>query len=212
MGLRAYRATPEHGPVGWRVSRDVGEVKGTDYGGDRLPPPPGRCGIEFMRMVSTMLGRRVGAGVGALALMFMVGLSGCNQDNTPKEYNTLTQQNFVELCTNYLYTSTGEVTATDPATAATLDPALEATKTTIKSDVQAASQSDCLCMYSVFVNKMSIADFTTLNSDLKSDPEKAWNGVSSDIKDAVSKCASGSDANTATTTTTVASSSTTAAN
>ena len=188
---------------------DVGEAKGTDYGGDRLPPPPGRCGNEFMRMVSTMLGRRVGAGMGVLALVLMIGLGGCNEDNTPKEYNTLTQQNFVELCTNYLYTSSGEITATESANASTLDPALEATKTTIKSDVQGTSQSDCLCMYSVYVNKMSIADFTTLNSDLKSDPDKAWNGVPSDIKDAVRKCAPGPNATT-TTTMAVAPSTTTA--
>lgn len=196
--------------MGHELVVDVKGARGTGYGCDRLPPPPGRCGIEFMRMVSTMLGRRVGAGMGVLALVLMIGLGGCNEDNTPKEYNTLTQQNFVELCTNYLYTSTGEITATETANAATLDSALEATKTTIKSDVQGTSQSDCLCMYSVYVNKMSIADFTTLNSDLKSDPEKAWNGVSSDIKDAVSKCASGSN-DTATTTTTAVAPSTTAA-
>jgi hypothetical protein len=150
-------------------------------------------------MVSTMLGRRVGAGVVALALVAMIGLSGCNQDNTPKEYNTLTQQNFVELCTNYLYTSSGEITAINASSASTLDTALKPTGTTIKSDVKGTSQSDCLCMYAVFVDKMSIADFTTLNGDLKSDPEKAWNGVSSDIKDAVNKCAAGAAASTTTT-------------
>ena len=196
------------GPVGRPLVVDVGAPRGTDYGGDRLPPPPGRCGIKFMRMVSTMLGRRVGAGVVALALVAMIGLSGCNQDNTPKEYNTLTQQNFVELCTNYLYTSSGEITAIDASSASTLDPALKSTGTTIKSDTEATSESDCLCMYAVFVDKMSIADFTTLNGDLKSDPEKAWNGVSSEIKDGVSKCASGSAGSSTTTsaapTTTVA--------
>ena len=196
------------GPVGPPLVVDVGAARGTDYGGDRLPPPPGRCGIKFMRMVSTMLGRRVGAGVVALALVAMIGLSGCNQDNTPKEYNTLTQQNFVELCTNYLYTSSGEVTAINASSASTLDPALKSTGTTIKSDTDATSESDCLCMYAVFVDKMSIADFTTLNGDLKSDPEKTWDGVPSEIKDAVSKCASGTPDSTTTTsaapTTTVA--------
>jgi hypothetical protein len=187
---------------------DVGGSRGTGYGGDRLPPPPSRCGINFMRMVSTMLGRRVGAGAVALALVAMIGLSGCNQDNTPKEYNTLTQQNFVELCTNYLYTSSGEITAINASSASTLDPALKSTGTTIKSDTDATSESNCLCMYAVFVDKMSIADFTTLNGDLKSNPEKTWDGVPSEIKDAVSKCASGSTASSTTTsaapTTTVA--------
>ena len=156
-----------------------------------------------------MLGRRVGVGLGVLALLLMIGLSGCSEDNTPTEYNTLTQQNFVELCTNTLYTSTGTITAIDASSASTLDPALSSSNSTIKSDVQASSQSSCLCMYSVFVSQMSIADFTSLNSSLKSDPEGAWNGVPSNIKDAVSACASGTSAST---TTTVVSPSTTAAN
>lgn len=159
-------------------------------------------------MVSTMLGRRVGAGLGVFALLLMIGLSGCNNDNTPDEYNTLTQQNFVELCTNNLYSSTGTITAIDATSASTLDPALSSTNSTIKSDVQASSESSCLCMYAVFVDQMSIADFTTLNSNLKSDPEGAWNGVSPDIKGAVNNCASGT---TASTSTTVASPSTTTA-
>jgi hypothetical protein len=54
-------------------------------------------------------------------------------------------------------------------------------------------------MYAVFVDQMSIGDFTTLNSDLKSDPEKTWNGVSSEIKDALTKCAAGTAASTTTT-------------
>ena len=151
-------------------------------------------------MVSTMLGRRVGAGLGALALTLMIGLSGSNQDNTPKAYNTLTEQNFVELCTNHLYDSTGDLTDSATGdTTPTLDPALKSTGTTIKSGIDALSESACLCQYQVFVNKMSIADFTSLNSDLKSDPEKAWDGVSSEIKDAVTKCATGTSASTTTT-------------
>jgi len=148
-----------------------------------------------------MMGRRVGAGVVALALVCMIGLSGCEENNTPKEYNTLTQQNFVELCTNNYYKSTGEITvidASNASNASTLDPALSSTDSTIKSDVTATSQSDCLCMYSVYVNNMSIADFTSLNRDLKSDPEKAWDAVPADIKNAVSKCASGAGASTTT--------------
>jgi hypothetical protein len=151
-------------------------------------------------MVSTMLGRRVGAGMGVAALVLMIGLGGCNQDNTPKEYNTLTQQNFIELCTNYLYTSDGNVSAINASSASTLDPALTSTNSTIKSDVQASSEASCLCMYAIFVDQMPIADFTSLNSDLKSDPEKTWNGVSSTIKDSLSKCASGSSASSSTTT------------
>ena len=146
-----------------------------------------------------MLGRRVGAGVVGLALALIIGLTGCSQGNTPTEYNTLTQQNFVELCTNYLYTSSGEITAIDASTAATLDTALKATETTISSDVKGSSESSCLCMYSVFVDQMPIGDFTTLNSDLKSDPEKTWNGVSSEIKDSLTKCATGTTASTTTT-------------
>ena len=145
-----------------------------------------------------MMGRRVGARVLALALVCMIGLSGCEKDNTPKEYNTLTQQNFVELCTNNYYKSTGEITVIDASNASTLDPALSSTDSTIKSDVTATSQSNCLCMYSVYVNNMSIADFTSLNRDLKSDPEKAWDAVPADIKNAVSKCASGAGASTTT--------------
>jgi hypothetical protein len=198
MGRRAYRAVSADGPVGRPSVGDVGRPRGTDYGDDRLPPP-GRCGIDFMRMVSTMLGRRVGAGVVGLALALIIGLSGCSQGNTPTEYNTLTQQNFVELCTNYLYTSSGEITAINASTAATLDTALKATETTIAPDVKGSSESSCLCMYSVFVDQMPISDFTTLNSDLKSDPEKTWNGVSSEIKDSLTKCATGTTASTTTT-------------
>jgi hypothetical protein len=198
MGRRAYRAVSADGPVGRPSVGDVGRPRGTDYGDDRLPPPE-RCGIDFMRMVSTMLGRRVGAGVVGLALALIIGLSGCSQGNTPTEYNTLTQQNFVELCTNYLYTSSGEITAINASTAATLDTALKATETTIAPDVKGSSESSCLCMYSVFVDQMPISDFTTLNSDLKSDPEKTWNGVSSEIKDSLTKCATGTTASTTTT-------------
>jgi hypothetical protein len=198
MGRRAYRAVSADGPVGRPSVGDVGRPRGTDYGDDRLPPP-GRCGIDFMRMVSTMLGRRVGAGVVGLALALIIGLSGCSQGNTPTEYNTLTQQNFVELCTNYLYTSSGEITAIDASSAVTLDTALKATETTIAPDVKGSSESSCLCMYSVFVDQMPISDFTTLNSDLKSDPEKTWNGVSSEIKDSLTKCATGTTASTTTT-------------
>jgi len=195
MGVRAYRATLVSGPVGrvWIV--DVGNDEVTDYGCDRLPPPPGRCGIEFMRMVSTMLGRRVGAGVVALALVCMISLSGCKQDNTPKEYNTLTQQNFLELCTNHYYDSTNSTIAQ--------------TGNTIKSGIDASSQDQCQCQYDVFVKQMPInksaaqpgytgTNFTDLNSKLKTDPEAAWSTVPESITNAVKACMSSSSSGTAT--------------
>jgi hypothetical protein len=40
MGVRAYRATLVNGPVGRVWSVDVGNDEVTDYGDDRLPPPP----------------------------------------------------------------------------------------------------------------------------------------------------------------------------
>ena len=174
-----------------------------------------------------MLGRRVGAGVVVLAVVCMIGLGGCNQDNTPKTYNTLTEQNFVELCTNHLYESTGDIT--DSATGSTtpsLDPALKQTSTTIKSGVDGLTESQCLCQYQVFVNQIPInkaaapgstgPNFTDLNSKLKTDPEEAWATLPSSVTDAVRNCASGSGQSTpatgASTTTTVAATTTTAAN
>lgn len=190
------------GPVGRPLVVNVGGPRGTGYGGDRLPPPPGRCGIEFMRMVSTMLGRRVGAGAVALALVAMIGLSGCKQDNTPKAYNTLTEQNFVELCTNHLYESTGDLTDSTSGNAApSLDPALKSTGTTIKSGIDALSQDQCLCQYQVFVNQIPVnksaaqagysgPNFTDLNSKLKTDPETAWATLPDSVTTALKTCVS----------------------
>lgn len=165
-----------------------------------------------------MAGRRIGAGLLAVLAVATLGLTGCNQDNTPKAYNTLTQQNFVELCTNTYYKSTGDITGEQSAsTASTLDPALSPTGSTIKSNVQASDQSSCLCMYSVFVQQLPInkaaasagytgTNFTDLNAKLKTDPTGAWATLPDSVTSAVSACASGS-----TTTTTPASSTTTAA-
>ena len=156
-----------------------------------------------------MFGRRIGAGVLGVVVVATFGLTGCKPDNTPKAYNTLTQQNFVELCTNHYYTSSGTITDTESgATASTLDPALTSTNSTIAANVDASDQSSCLCMYSAFVAAMSIGDFTTLNKNLKSDPTSAWNNVPQGIKDAVTACGSGSSGGS-TTTTTAASTTTT---
>ena len=168
-----------------------------------------------------MAGRRIGAGLLAALVVATLGLAGCNQDNTPKAYNTLTQQNFVELCTNNYYTSTGDITADQTgATASTLDPALSATASTIKSGVQASTEQSCLCMYSVFVAQLPInksaapsgysgPNFTDLNASLKTDPTSAWATLPDSITSAVSACASSA---ASTTTTTAATSTTTAAN
>ncbi|CAB4343331.1 unannotated protein [freshwater metagenome] len=140
----------------------------------------------------------------ALALVCMIGLSGCNQDNTPKEYNTLTQQNFLELCTNRYYDSTNSTIAQ--------------TGNTIKSGIDASSQDQCQCQYDVFVKQMPInksaaqpgytgTNFTDLNSKLKTDPEAAWAAVPESITNAVKACMSNSSSGTATalsTTTTTA--------
>ena len=174
-----------------------------------------------------MLGRRVGAGAVALALVLMIGLSGCNQDNTPKAYNTLTEQNFVELCTNYLYDSTGDLTDSTTGTSTpSLDPALSKTDTTIKSGAQGLTESQCLCQYQVFVNQIPInkstaatlqgytgTNFTDLNSKLKTDPEGAWATLPDSVTSALKGCANGSGASTpasgASTSTTVAATATT---
>lgn len=169
-----------------------------------------------------MSGRRVGACAAALAVVSMIGLGGCNQDNTPKVYNTLTEQNFVELCTNHLYDSTGDLTDSATGTATpSLDPALKQTDTTIKSGVEALTESQCLCQYQVFVNTVPInkstattlqgysgPNFTDLNSKLKTDPEGAWatlpDRVTSALKNCVTTGQAGSSGGSSTTTTVAA--------
>lgn len=157
-----------------------------------------------------MFGRRVGTGVGVLALMLMIGLSGCDQSNTPTEYNTLTQQNFLELCTNRYYESA--------------DSTLKQTDSTIKSDIDALNQDQCQCQYDVFVEQMPInkaaangsgaTNFTDLNSALKTNPEEAWGTVPDSIKTALTACtnnASSGSATASTTTSTAPASTTTTA-
>lgn len=152
-----------------------------------------------------MFGRRIGAGLLAVVAVTTLGLTGCNQDNTPKSYTTLTQQNFLELCTNHYFDST--------------DDTLAQTSNTIKSGVDALDQSQCQCQYEVFEQQMPInkaaapagysgQNFTDLNAKLKTDPADAWSTVSDSIKSALTACASGSSNST---TTTVAAATTTVA-
>jgi hypothetical protein len=113
----------------------------------------------------------------ALVSVAGLGLGACAQTNTPTEYNDVTQQNFLETCTNHYYnTSDG-----------TIDPSAPTGDTVVK-DYAGASTGNCECQYDVFVQNMSIDDFTTLNTDLKSDPDKAWNGLPQDIKDKLGAC------------------------
>ena len=159
--------------------------------------------------------RRAGAASVLLALALVLGLSACNQDNTPSAYNSLTEQNFLELCTNTYWTLDGDITANDPST--TLDPVLKQTSSTIKADVTAPTSSQCVCQYNVFVNQVSYNKnnpvnnysgpyFVDLNVSLKTDPEKAWATVPDNVKTALQNCMNGPST---TTSTTVASTSTT---
>jgi hypothetical protein len=146
----------------------------------------------------------MGAGVFALAMVLGLGLGACSESNTPEEYNTLTQQNFLETCTNYYFDNT--------------DDSLEITTNTVKADVTAPTQSQCECAYAVYAGpnndgngsmpiNATVAkeaqwanydgpNFTDLNAELKTDPSKAWDSVPEDIKSKVSGCLSGSDATT----------------
>ena len=154
--------------------------------------------------------RRASAGVFALAMVLGLGLGACAQKNTPDQYNTLTQQNFWETCTNYYYDNT--------------DDSLSKTNNTVKADVTAPNESQCQCAYTVFAGpnndgtgampiNATVAkesqwanyqgpNFTDLNAQLKTDPSKAWDSVPQDIKDKVNACISGSGAGGSTTSTT----------
>ena len=143
-----------------------------------------------------MTGRRLRVGV-LVAVVALLGLAGCAQDNTPDAYDTLTQQNFLELCTNTYFDNT--------------DDTLSQTSNTIAPGVQALNTTQCQCQYDVFVKEMPInksaapagytgPNFTDLNAKLKSDPTEAWATVPESIKTALTACASGSSASSATTT------------
>ena len=171
-----------------------------------------------------MTGRRLRVGV-LVAVVALLGLAGCAQDNTPDAYDTLTQQNFLELCTNTYWTLKGDIAPSEGSTSTTssitVDPkVLDQTNSTIKADVTAPTTSQCVCQYNVFVNQVSYNKsnlvnnyngpyFVDLNASLKTDPEKAWNTVPEGVRNALQACVTG--ASTSTTSTTVASTSTTAA-
>jgi hypothetical protein len=147
-------------------------------------------------MVDVSTKRRRGAGLVGLAFVAILGLTGCNQDNTPQTYNTLTQQNFLELCTNLYFNKSNDN--------------LAATSNTIKADVTTPTQAECQCQYDVFVNQVPINDndtskpgyngpnFTDLNAELKSDPAKAWATLPASVTDAVTACVKGGSTTTTT--------------
>ena len=103
------------------------------------------------------------------------------RSNTPTEYNTLTQQNFLETCTNYYFDNTERHPRRSPSN-------------TVKADVTAPDQNTCQCQYEVFAGpdgaetppmpiNSTVAkepqyagytgpNFTTLNADLKADPRR----------------------------------------
>jgi hypothetical protein len=123
-------------------------------------------------------------------------LGACAQSNTPTEFNDLTQQNFLETCTNLYFENT--------------DDTLEITSDTVVADATGASPSICQCSYEVFVDNMSIEDFTTLNNDLKDDPN-VWNNLPQSIKDELADCnEDGGSTSPSTTSTTAAATDTTA--
>ena len=168
----------------------------------------------------SVAGRRATAGVIGLAVLAALALGGCSQSNTPTEYNTLTRQNFLETCTNYYFDNT--------------DDTLAITSNTVKADITAPDENTCQCMYEVFsgpngdgVGGMPInsetaktipnytgPNFTDLNSELKADPQKAWDGVPEDVKSQIDDCNAtkgGTSSSTSTSTTAAQSTTTTAA-
>ncbi|MBU6329325.1 MAG: hypothetical protein KGR18_05160 [Acidobacteria bacterium] len=136
--------------------------------------------------MTVMTGRRTAAMIAVVAFA-VLGLTGCQQSNTPKAYDDVTQQNFLELCTNHYYDTT--------------DGNLTMTSNTIAADVEAPSSSQCQCQYDAFSQQMSIADFTTLNDKLKTDPQAAWATVPDTIVNAINDCVNGFPASSTTSTT-----------
>jgi hypothetical protein len=133
-----------------------------------------------------------------VAVVLAIFLTSCKQDNTPTEYNTLTQQNFLELCTNHLYNSSNST--------------LSQTDNTI-AKVDAPNETVCNCQYDVFVAQVPInkndtskpnysgPNFTDLNAALKSDPEAAWATVPQPVQDALTTCATSGGTSQSSTTT-----------
>ena len=122
-----------------------------------------------------------------MAFVAVLGLSGCSQSNTPTEYGTVTEQNFLQLCTNRYYDNT--------------DDTLAVTDRTIAADVNSPTPDQCKCQYDVYVAQMPISDFTTLNSKLKENPEEAWNTVPESITTALKSCVNPTSVPDSTTTT-----------
>jgi len=176
-----------------------------------------------MKKSSTPLRGRIRfATLGAAALL-VIGLSGCSASNVPKAYNTITEQNFLELCTNNYFNITGEVT--DSSGEGPIDPALSQTSSTVKADISAPTAIQCVCQYNVFVNQVPINDdpqnvksgyngpnFSDLNGKLKTDPEGAWATVPTSVTDGLTKCMSAQPASSSTTSDTAAPSTTTTMN
>ncbi len=158
-----------------------------------------------------------------VALALGLGLGACAQNNTPDSYGTLTQQNFLESCTNFYFDNT--------------DNTLAITSNTVKADVQAPDQSTCQCMYDLFsgpqadgngtdggmpinasvakANNIDGQNFTDLNAQLKTDPQKAWDNLDQSYKDGINACqqsggkSSGSSTSSTTSTTVATDGSTT---
>ena len=132
-----------------------------------------------------------------VALALGLGLGACAQNNTPDTYGTLTQQNFLESCTNFYFDNTNDT--------------LAITGNTVKADVQAPDQPTCQCMYELFSGPQADGDgteggmpinssvakaagwtgpnFTDLNAQLKTDPQKAWDNLPDDpFKNGINAC------------------------
>ncbi len=157
-----------------------------------------------------MTRRRVTAGTIGLAAVLGLGLGACAQSNTPDEYNTLTQQNFLEGCTNYYFENS--------------DDTLSRTDNTVEADVTAPDQDACQCMYEVFRDNMPInsaaadtipnysgPNFTDFNADVKDNPQSAWDSRPSEYTAATPECSAGTSRSSSTTSTTAADDTTTTA-
>lgn len=133
-----------------------------------------------------------------VALALGLGLGACSQSNTPDTYGTLTQQNFLEVCTNFYFDNT--------------DDDLTITDNTVTDDaVNPPDQATCQCMYELFSGPVADGDgteggmpinasvakaagwtgpnFTDLNAELKNDPQQAWDSLPEDpFKNGITAC------------------------
>ena len=141
---------------------------------------------ESMRTDFAMTARRLAGSFAALVMVAAFGLTGCKPDNTPKAYGILTQQNFLELCTNMYVTNTND--------------SLSITSSSIAANIDAPTENQCQCQYDVFVSQVPInskdtskpgydgPNITDLNASLKKDPQKAWDSLPASVTDALSGC------------------------